>query len=1239
MKLTAYGLVVPILRRVPYQTLRIMKLLLLFTIVATFQVSASGWSQHVTLSLKNAPIEKAFLEMRRQTGFQFVYNNNILQQAGSVNISMKDVPLEKALKLTLAGKSLSYAIVDSVVVIKRSAVHIAPPVELLQAAAANNIGISGVVKNSDGEPVQDVSVVVKGTKTATTTDKDGRFEFKSVSENAILLFNAVGYVNKEVKLGAATEKITVILQTAENKLSEVVVSTGYQDLSRKLFTGSSVKVNAKDAQRNGIPDVSRMLEGQVAGVSVQNVSGTFGAAPKIRVRGATSLSGDNKPLWVVDGIILEDVVNISNEALSTGDANTLIGSSVAGLSPDDIESLTILKDAAATALYGARAMNGVIVVTTKRGRNTGGKANMNYTGNFTTYLKPSYSQFDIMTSADQMSVMTEMENKGYLRPAAVATPQNGGVFYKLYNEMYNYDEASGTWALKNDQNLASRNAFLQRYAKANTDWFNVLFKNSLLQEHSLSFTTGTDKFQNYFSGSFMNDNGQTIGDAVKRYTANARSTVQINNKLSLELLTNASVRDQRAPGTLTRQSDPVYGSYSRSFDINPYSYALNTSRLITPYDASGNKEYFIMNWAPFNILNELENNYLNLKMLDIKIQGGVKYKITPELQYSLDGSYRFAQTSRQHYIKANSNMASAFRAYTNTSVIENNLWLYNDPDNNELPIIVLPDGGFFNIYENKINVYYLRNNLEYNKSIKNHKFNLFASVEARSTNRQNYAFEGAGYDYENGGLVNTNYKYFKKLTEGGDAYFGMQNEYDRFMAYMFRGAYNYDGRYSINFTGRMDGSNKMGKSEQARWLPTGNVSVAWDIDNEKFFKPGKILSSARLRATYGLVGNIGNANNTAAVYYNRISYRPYETEKEAQTYISALANTDLTWEKLKEWNIGTDLGLFNNKVNVTMDWYRRSVFDLISTIQTSGIGGQDSKIANNGKMDAGGFEFTIGGSPVRSSKFNGFKWRTQLNFAINTNKITRLEVAPNIWNLVKAEGGTLQGHSQRGLFSVKFDGLNPANGSPTFISETGVKDNYLYLQSNSVDYLKYHGPTDPTFTGGFFNRFDYGNFSVSALFTYSWGNYIRLQPIFNAAYDDLYSMSKLMKNRWIMPGDEKVTNVPSIPDLYTYNQFKRLSTGSAVSPLYAYNTYNYSDQRVAKGDFIRLKTVTLTYMMPQQLVKRLGFTNMQFSLVGNNIALLYSSKGLLGQDPEFFNNGGVAMPIPKQYTFSLKAGL
>jgi len=1197
------------------------------------QVSAIGMAQSINLNKKNTELPEIFTELGRQSGYQFFYNERLLEKASRVNVKITNGTLDEALKLCFKNQPFSYEILDKTVIIKEKKQSFIDKI----SDFFGQIKIAGRITDQKGSPIPGAVIREKGKTTATTTNERGEYQI-SVAENATLVVSFIGYKNQEIAVNGKTT-INITLLEDSNELKEVnVVSTGYQTMDRKLFTGSSVKVLAKDAERSGVPDVSRMLEGQVAGVSVQNVSGTFGAAPKIRIRGATSLSGENKPLWVVDGIILEDVVNISNEALSTGDANTLIGSSVAGLNPDDIESFTILKDAAATALYGARAMNGVIVVTTKKGRNTEGQPSINYSSTFTTYLKPNYKQFDIMNSAEQMSVMLEMENKGYFNHSQISRSKTGGIFYKMYNQMYDYDPATDSYALKNT--MQDRENFLQRYTSANTNWFDVLFKNSLLQEHSVSVNTGGARSQSYFSTSYTNDNGQTIGDKVKRYTVNFRNNFKVNDKLSFEFLANASIRDQQAPGTLTRASDAVYGSYSRDFDINPYSYSLNTSRLITPYDENGNPEFFVRNYAPFNIINELEKNYIKLNVLDIKVQGGVKYKIIPELTYSIDGAYRYAKTTRQHYIKEGSNMAETFRANADATIAEGNDFLYADPDNpNQLPVVVLPDGGFFNTTENGITNFYMRQNLEYNNTINSvHKLNFFGSVELRYTDRQATQFDGIGYQYENGGLVNPNYRYFKKMIEGGDPYFSMNYNYDRFFAGMFRGAYAYKNKYSVNATVRYDGSNLMGKSKVARWLPTWNISGAWDIDQESFFNTSnKILTSARVRATYGLVASLGNATNSAPVFYNQITRRPYENEKEAAIYLSSLANKNLTWEKLYELNLGTDLTFLQDRMNLTVDVYKRNIFDLIGNLRTSGIGGQYTKTANYGKMEAHGLEVTLGGVPITREK--GFKWRTQVNFGLNKNKVTELEVNQNIWTLVRAEGAPLEGKSPRGLYSLQFAGLNPEYGFPTFIGANGKPSPYVELQSDDVEYLKYHGPVDPTFTGGYYNQFIYKNFTLSALITFAAGNYVRLQPTFADAYSDMDALSRDITDRWIMPGDEKYTNIPSILDQLTSTNFViNPNTGLAVNSRYPYNAYNYSTERVAKGDFIRLKNISVGYQFPKAMISKLGLNNLQLALVGNNIALLYSDKKLNGADPEFFNNGGVAMPIPKQYTLSLKVG-
>jgi TonB-linked SusC/RagA family outer membrane protein len=1210
------------------QIWRIMKLTFVFLFSAFMQLSAAGVAQSINLNKRDTPLTQIFTDLGKQSGYQFFYNERLLERASKVDVKIKNGTLEEALNLCFKDQPFSYEILDKIVVIKEKDKTIFDRI----AAYITAVQIKGRVTDQRGHPIPGVSVREKGKGVSAFTNGEGQYQINA-DAGATLIFSYIGYKTQEVNIAGRTT-LNVSLEEDVSVLKEVNISTGYQTLDKKTFTGSSTLVKASDAERNGVPDISRMLEGQVAGVTVQNVSGTFGAAPKIRVRGATSFSGDNKPLWVVDGIILEDVVNISNEALTTGDANTLIGSSVAGLNPDDIESFNILKDAAATGMYGARAMNGVIVVTTKKGRQTQGAPKISYSGNFTTYAKPSYSSFDVLNSADQMAVMIEMQNKGYYQIPDASRGNTGGIFYKMYNMLYDYDETTKTWALRNDN--ASKVAFLSRYANANTDWFNVLFKNSLQQDHSISINSGTEKFQTYASTSFLHDDGQTIGNSVDRFTGNYRANFKLSDKLSGELLANGSVRNQQAPGTTVLQSDPVYGSYYRGFDINPYNYALNTSRLITPYDENGNLEYFRQNSAPFNILNELNTNYLKLAMIDFKVQGGLSYKIIPELTYALDGAYRFTRTESQIYILKNSNMATSFRTVDDATSAQNNPNLYKDPDfPNGLPMSVLPDGGFYKMTGDNLKTYYFRQNLQYNKTFnKDHNLNIFGAMEVRYADRQNEYFDGAGYQYENGGLVSSDYHYFKQAAETGKPYFGMGYGLDRYIAYFSNAAYTYKEKYTLKLSGRYDGSNLMGKSTVARWLPTWNVSGSWNIDEESFWPKNNILTAAKLRASYGLVASIGNATNSSAVFYNQIARRPNINDQEVQTFISSLENSQLTWEKTKDFNIGLDLSLLNDRLNLTVDVYNRNIFDLIGDIKTSGIGGQYQKTANYGGMKGHGIEFAITGKVI---DHENFKWRTNFNFGYNTNKVTNLDVAPNVWRSISANGAPVEGYSQRSLFSVKFAGLNHDYGYPTFIGPDGKATTYIGLQDDDLSFLKYEGPVDPTFAGGFYNQFSYKGFSLSALFGFSAGNFLRLKPTVKSSYDDLTALSRDVLNRWVLPGDEKFTSIPAILDPLSAAKIVG-ADGATVDIRYPYNLYNYSTERVVKGDYIKLRQLSLTYSIPKKIYTKLKMSNAQLSLVGNNIWLIYADKRLNGQDPEFYASGGVAMPVAKQYTLSLKFG-
>ena len=424
--------------------------------------------------------------------------------------------------------------------------------------------ITGTVMQDDGEPAIGATVKVVGNNNGVVTNVDGKFTI-DVPSGKKLEFSYIGYVTKRL----APKNGMKVTMTQDSKVIEEVVVTGMQKQDKRLFTGAATKIDAEKAKIDGVADISRSLEGRVAGVSVQNVSGTFGTAPKIRVRGATSIYGASKPLWVVDGVVMEDVTEVDADALSSGDANTLISSAIAGLNADDIESFQVLKDGSATSIYGARAMGGVIVVTTKKGK--AGQSHISYTGEFTMRLKPSYSQFNIMNSQEQMSAYREMYNAGWLTFSDTYRGSESGVYGKMYQLMNTYDPATGKFLLPNTDEAMY--AYLQEAEFRNTNWFDELFSTSISQNHSISMSSGTDKAQYYTSFSVMNDPGWTERSKVQRYTANINALYNLSKKLSLNLIGNAAYRKQEAPGTTNQSADPVSGQVTRDFDINPYSYA------------------------------------------------------------------------------------------------------------------------------------------------------------------------------------------------------------------------------------------------------------------------------------------------------------------------------------------------------------------------------------------------------------------------------------------------------------------------------------------------------------------------------------------------------------------------------------------------------------------------------------------------------------------------------------------
>lgn len=1107
--------------------------------------------------------------------------------------------------------------------------------------------VKGTILDENGEGAIGVNIVAEGTTVGTVTDFDGNFEINVPAGVKNIVISYIGYKTQKLPVKPF---IKATLESDAKQLDEVVVTTGMVVYDKRTFTGATKQLDAESTALSGMADISRSLDGRAAGVSVQTVSGTFGAAPKIRVRGATSLYGSSKPLWVVDGVILEDAVEISADNLGSGNAETLISNAIAGLNADDIESIQILKDGSATSIYGARAMAGVIVVTTKKG--IAGQTKLNYTGELTYRMKPSYRDYNIMNSQEQMSIYKELREKGWLEASTLNTAKQSGIYGTMFRLIDTYDATSGQFGLANTPE--AMNNYLREAEYRNTDWFDLLFNDNVMMNHSLSFSTGTDRARLYTSLSAMYDPGWYKQSSVQRYTGNAKANFDLlpskyKQKLTLSVNTNGSYIKQNAPGTVSASADPVSGRIDRDFDINPFSYALNSSRALDP------TAQYRRSYCNFNIFDELDQNYMDITRTDVKFQAELNYKPIKGLEIAGLAAIRYNSNKRETYVMDNSNQARAYRAglgiddgdVENDLIRDKNEYLYTDPDDvNAQPQSVLPVGGIYTVYLNDILSVDFRGTIRYNHGFANdgtegedHLINIFAGVESNSTNRTAVTFEGWGYQFDNGGIPAFDYTLFKQYQEENSMYYAKDDSYYRNLSFFGTATYSYKSRYTINGTVRYEGSNQLGRSRKARWMPTWNVSGMWNADAENFWHPtfDRWWTEASLKASYSLTANRGPVSNSLAVLRAYNPWRPHSSVTETTIQLQDIENSELTYEKKYEFNVGTHLAFIDSRIALDVDYFYRDNYDLIGIVQTQGVGGTTLKYANDASMKSSGVEVSI--STVNLN-YKNFRWTSDLVFSHITNEITKLDTRDRVYEFLDGSGRKV-GYPVNAVFSIPFAGLTD-EGLPTFFSnaqrtETYNPSNYsdINFQGYDIDYLKYEGTLDPKIDGSFNNEFTiFQNLKIGIYLTYRFGNVVRLDDlcyVYNFNYNDLSASLREMRNRWVVAGDENTTNIPVIASKRQYATIADLS--------YAYSAYNKSDLRIAKGDFIRLKEVSIEYTFPKKwFANQTAVSSFSAKLSGTNLALLYADKKLNGQDPEFFNTGGVASPAPRQFTLTLRLG-
>ena len=535
-----------------------MKLMAFFFFLGMFQVHASAYAQNemVTLDVNRMTVEKVFKTITQQLSYDIFYSNDELDTRCQVTLSTRKMSVQDLLEEVLKG-NYSYEFVGKTIIIR--------PVK----QSDKKIVIQGTVKDQQGGSLPGVTVLVKGSTIGVSTDGNGKFRLEVASaDSLVLVFSFVGMETKEVAYWGETE-LNVVMKEKDAKLDEVVV-TGYQQIEKRQLTSAVSSVKTEDLNMIGATSIEQMLQGQLAGLSVINISAAPGAAPKIRVRGTATITGNADPLWVLDGVMLENSVPISVAELNSPDVMNMFNSAIGGINPSDIESITVLKDASATAIYGTRAANGVIVVTTKKGKRDGG-FNISYQHTSSVSLRPSYDDFDLLNSQERVELTQQCYDDG-LRVSGVVGMENLMQQYGLGN-----------------LSLEEYKQKVRELETRNTDWFKILFRNAYTQTHNLSISGGTEKMDYYVSMSYNGEQGADKISEYKNYGGLAKMNAELFKGVRLGTTLQVGRRDRE--------------SYHTSID--PFMYAVRTSRTIPLYDENGDYFFYkksVGGYYLFNIL-------------------------------------------------------------------------------------------------------------------------------------------------------------------------------------------------------------------------------------------------------------------------------------------------------------------------------------------------------------------------------------------------------------------------------------------------------------------------------------------------------------------------------------------------------------------------------------------------------------------------------------------------------------
>lgn len=1080
--------------------------------------------------------------------------------------------------------------------------------------------IKGIVVEAGGEPIPGATVILKGTKTGVMTDADGNFTLpvKGQAKEFTITVSSVGM--EPVTLKASVGKPVKVELKSNNMLQELVVETGYSTLPRKDMVGAYTTVKAEDVMMPAMTSIDQMLQGKISGMVVTNSSTRVGAKPSITIRGTSTIMGNTDPLWVVDGIIQSDPLSIDASSALTEDMRNVITNQISWLNPQDIETITVLKDASATAIYGSKASNGVIVITTKKG--SAERTSVSYTGNVSVRMRPNYKMFNYMNSKERIQFSKEAYEAGArYQEEPIAQPYS----YEGLMAMYNKHMIS-------ESEFARNLEFLET---GNTDWFDLLLRNSVSTSHNVSVSGGTKKVTYNASVGYNLTNGTERGNDQSRLTTRLVVNSQISNRVRLSFSVNGTNSDSKSFGP----------------NVSPQSYAQNTSRAVPAYDMNGKPVYYdsyytySMNMrdigslrSGYNIFNEIENSYSKNKSSSYNFSLNLDVKIFDWLTYQLVGN-----------MGVSSNTTDVYDGET-TNYIEQNYRGYpagtEKSGSEKFNAALMPFGGMLRINNSRSTSYDMQHKFVFQKTFNDiHRINAMAAMQMRSVASKSSSSTMFGYEPDRGEIM-VSPTYPNNIQPIGRDNSSIQwgaldylydagglrsyNYTSNYLSYFATLAYSLKDTYVFNANVRQDASNRFGQDTNHRFNPTYSFGFNWRMGEMGFVRNHLTwLNQLNLRATYGIQGNVVQSVSPDLIASYGGILGGYN---EFYTTISSLPNPYLKWESTRSWNFGLDLQ-FLKGVTLNLEYYGRRSNVIVSQPIPEEYGMKNMPL-NGGIIYNEGVEVTLNFTPFHTKDF---AWTIGINASKNWNRVGNNE------DLVRADETSksdyLAGSSNRMLragyplssfWSYSFAGLDPKTGYPTFNKIDGSDPS---VNTDPLTFLVYSGQTTPYFTGGINTRIRWKEFSISANFSALLGAKKRLPNPYNlfnnGKLPSPYSqLSRQLNDRWKQPGDEAHTNIPALYTSVISNDINlALPDGSIANN--RYSMWAYSDARVADASFFRCSQLSLTYYLPKKICNKFRAQNCSFSANVNNLFVI-ASKKWNGFDPEL----GESVQ-PKIFSFGL----